>query len=182
MQELKITLPTKEYEAELKKIALEFQENPSPFDINHRDKIVRAFENNDMNPYFKKCENSRNGLNLPKEHVPSSLLWITSGEKIVAIADIRHTLNDYLRNVEGGHIAYEVVPSFRGKGLMNKIGKMLLSYAKENFSIQEALITCREKNIPSHKIIVKLMQEMGGHPDTDTLVDGAVEKRYWIKT
>lgn len=181
MTNLKIILPTKEWETELNKIALEFQENPSPFDINHRDEIVTAYETNDFASYFTKAENARNGIT-NEGHVPSSLLWIMAGGNIVAIADIRHFLNDYLRNVQGGHIAYEMVPSYRGKGLMNKIGKMLLSYAKENFGIQEALITCREKNIPSQKVIVRLMNEMGGHPDTDTLVDGAVEKRYWVKT
>lgn len=181
MTNLKIVLPSTTYEKELSKIAVEFINTPSPFDIMHRNNIVTAYETNNFESYFTKVENNRNGIT-NEGRVPSSLLWIMDEEKIVAIADIRHFLNDYLRNVQGGHIAYEIVPSFRGKGLMNKIGKMLLSYAKENFGIQEALITCREKNIPSHKVIVRLMNEMGGHPDTDTLIDEEVEKRYWIKT
>ena len=176
MTNLEIILPTKKYETELKKIAQEFKDNPSHFDINHRNKIVEALEQNDFETYLKKSEDSRNGITIPG-HVPSSLLWIMDQEKIVAIADIRHYLNDYLRNVQGGHIAYEVVPSYRGKGLMNPIGKMLLKYTYDHFEIKEALITCREQNIPSHKVITRLMNEMGGYPDTDTLIDGEVEKR-----
>ena len=181
MPKLKIILPTTKYETKLKKIAQEFKEHHNRFDINHRDKIVQALEQNDFETYFKQSEDCRNGITIPG-HVPSSLLWIMNQEEIIAIADIRHYLNDYLRNVQGGHIAYEVVPSHRGKGLMNIIGKMLLQYAYDHFEIKEALITCREENIPSHKVITRLMNEMGGYPDTDTLIDGEVEKRYWIKT
>ena len=181
MPQLKIILPTTKYETELKKIAQEFKDNPSCFDINHRNKIVEALEQNDFSTYFKKSEDCRNG-NPPSGHVPSSHLWIMNQEEIIAIADIRHYLNDYLRNVQGGHIAYEVVPSYRGKGLMNIIGKMLLQYAYNHFEIKEALITCRAENIPSYKVITRLMNEMGGYPDTDTLIDDEVKKRYWIKT
>ena len=181
MTNLKIILPNTAYEKELLKIAKEFKENTSVFDIMHRDKIVEAYENNDFEAYFTMAKCFREGPT-PKGFVPSSFLWIMDGENIVAIADIRHHLNDYLRNVQGGHIAYEMVPSYRGKGLMNQIAKMLLAYAKENFGVTEALITCREKNIPSYKVIMRLMNEMGGYPDTDTLVDGEVEKRCWINT
>lgn len=182
MSQFKIILPDKKYTEELLKIAKEFKENPTPFDISHRNKIVSAFENNDADGYFKNCENYRKGINLPEGRVPSFNLWIMNDQDIIAIADIRPTLNDYLRNVQGGHLAYEMAPSYRGKGLMNLIGKMLLEYMYDEFKIQKALITCREKNIPSYKVITRLMNEMGGTPDTDTLIDGEIEKRFWINT
>ncbi|MBO7243820.1 MAG: GNAT family N-acetyltransferase [Alphaproteobacteria bacterium] len=182
MSNYKIVFPDKKHKKELFNIAKEFKENPTSFDINHMDKIVEAYEKNDLEMYLKKCEESRKGINLPEGHVPSFNLWIVKDDKIIAIADIRPTLNDYLRNVQGGHLAYEMVPSYRGKGLMNTIGKMLLQYMYEHFEIKEALITCREANTPSYKVISRLMNEMGGHQDTDTIIDGETEKRFWVNT
>ncbi len=179
--DLKIVLPDTAYLLELKKIAQSFKDNPTPFDIYHMDQIVQALDQDDFDNYFSMAENYR-GTNIPKGRVPCSFLWIMSADKIVAIADIRHTLNDYLRHVCGGHIAYEVVPEYRGKGLMNPIGKLLLKYARDNFGIKEALITCHIENTASYKVISRLMREMGGKEETDTLVDNHIEKRFWVTT
>lgn len=179
--ELKIILPNENYKKQLKHIAQQLKNNPSPFDIRHAEKIVEFYEQDTIASYFQIAEKN-SSINQPEGRVPSSWIWIVSEGKIVAIADIRHMLNDYLRNVQGGHIAYEVVPEFRGKGLMNKVGKLILKYARDNFGIHEALITCNIENMASHKTIVRLMNEMGGHPDTDTIVDDHIEKRYWVKT
>lgn len=178
---LKLTLPTPVYLESLKDIAQEFKENPTPFDISHTDKLVKALNTNDFDAYFNMVERLR-GPDIPKGRVPSSFLWVVAEDKIVGIADIRHTLNDYLRNVCGGHIAYALAPSYRGKGLMNQIGKLLLQYARDNFGIKEALITCHIENTPSYKVIYRLMTEMGGRPETDTIVDNHIEKRFWVKT
>lgn len=181
MTDYKIELASKEYMQELTHIAKEFKDNPSRFDLEHRNLIVSCYENGDFTPYFTKVENSRKGI-VPEGKVAASYLFVIKEEKIIAIANIRHELNDYLRNVLGGHIGYEMVPAYRGKGLMNKIAKCILAYARDNLGITQALITCKEENIPSLKIITRLMHELGGYPDTDTLVDGKVNKRCWIET
>lgn len=181
MENFQIIHPNPLWIEEIKNVAQEFKKYPTAFDICHMKKIVQAFNENDFNGYFKFSEDMR-GVNVPRGFVPSSFLWIIKDEKIVAIADIRHMLNDYLRNVCAGHLAYEMVPSYRGKGLMTSIAKMLLKYARDNFGIEEALITCHIENIASYKVMTKLMNELGGHPDTDTIVDGHIEKRCWVKT
>ena len=47
--------------------------------------------------------------------VPCTHLWALAEERFVGRISIRHELNDALR-VEGGHIGYDTVPSFRGRG------------------------------------------------------------------
>ena len=178
---LELIFPDKEYMANLKSVAKEFKENPTPYDISHMTTLVDFFKANHLEDYFELADTKRS-IDQPEGFVPSTWLWVVQDGKIVAVADIRHTLNDYLRNVCGGHIAYGIVPSYRGKGLMNPIGKLLLKYARDHFGINEALITCHIENTPSYKVILRLMKEMGGHPDTDTFVDDHIEKRCWVLT
>lgn len=182
MHNFQVIFPDKNLKEELKTIAVDFKENKTPFDIYHIEKIINSYDQNNLDDYFQTSINAKDASKLPPDRVPSYFIWVVDGDKIVAIADIRPILNDYLRNVEGGHLAYAMVPAYRGKGLMNKVGKLILQYAKENFDLNEVLITCHVENIPSYRVITRLINEMGGHPDTDTLVDGHIEKRCWVKT
>ncbi|WP_099156681.1 GNAT family N-acetyltransferase [Virgibacillus ndiopensis] len=101
---------------------------------------------------------------------------VDDNDKIVAMVDIRHKLNDFLRNV-GGHIGYSTRPSERKKGYATFILAGALKKCKE-LDINQVLVTCDEDNIGSAKVIIN----NGGMEDesfTDT--DGTVKRRFWIE-
>lgn len=90
------------------------------------------------------------GIDLTR-YVPQTRYWLFVDGRPVGVAKLRHYLNDYLRTF-GGHIGYCVRPSERGKGYGNLILKELLKKAWEK-GIAEVLVTCREDNILSRKVI-----------------------------
>ena len=51
--------------------------------------------------------------------VPKTHLWAVAEEQFVGRISIHHELNEALR-VEGGHIGYDTVPSFRGRGVADR--------------------------------------------------------------
>ncbi len=108
--------------------------------------------------------------------VPSSSYFLVNDkEKIVAMVDIRHELNDFLFQV-GGHIGYGVRPSERSKGYATRILYEALQKCKE-LQIKQVLVTCTTDNIRSAKAILK----NGGredHPHIDE--DGRETRRFWI--
>ncbi|MBT2216981.1 GNAT family N-acetyltransferase [Virgibacillus dakarensis] len=100
---------------------------------------------------------------------------IDDNERIVAMVDIRHDLNEFLRNV-GGHIGYSTRPSERKKGYATLILAEALKKCKE-LGIDRVLVTCDEDNIGSAKVVIR----NGGIEDesfADT--DGTVKRRFWI--
>jgi predicted acetyltransferase len=69
----------------------------------------------------------------------------------VGIGKLRRRLNAHLMAI-GGHIGYAIRPSERGKGYGNLILAELLKRAWK-IGIREVLITCRENNLRSRKVI-----------------------------
>ena len=95
---------------------------------------------------------------------------------IYGAANIRHDLKGNLSNI-GGHIGYAIRPSERGKGYGELQLNLLIEKLNE-MNIEKALITCRENNIASKKIIEKFI----GIPDylVPSMYEGIMEYRYWI--
>ena len=95
---------------------------------------------------------------------------------IYGAANIRHDLKGNLSNI-GGHIGYAIRPSERGKGYGELQLNLLIEKLNE-MNIEKALITCRENNIASKKIIEKFI----GITDylVPSMYEGIMEYRYWI--
>ncbi len=129
----------------------------------------------DLIPYLKKARDNRNGVNLEKGRVPSTLYWVIVGNKVVGRVDIRHKLNKNLR-VIGGHIGYTVVPSERRKGYGTQMLKLALGKTHK-LGIKNALVTCDATNIGSKKII----EHNGGKLINQVQQDGILRLRYNIK-
>jgi predicted acetyltransferase len=72
------------------------------------------------------------------------------------MTSIRHTLNEALMK-RGGHIAYGVRPTERGKGYANEILHLGLEKLDE-LGVDKALLTCDKSNLAS----VKTIQHNGG--------------------
>ena len=62
--------------------------------------------------YIQHLRNEEMGIDLTEGFVPCTVLVAFKDGDIVARANIRHELNDFLLNV-GGHIGYGVLPSHR---------------------------------------------------------------------
>ena len=113
-----------------------------------------------------------------KNFVPSYqyLLVDLKADKILGMANLRLTLNDYLLNF-GGHIGYSIAPSARGQGY----GKIILAEtlkAAASFQIEKALLTCDDDNLASAQII-----EANGGQLENKYYEEEINKwvrRYWI--
>ena len=120
----------------------------------------------------RSCEDT-----VPKGLVPSST-YLAVREKdnyIVGMIDIRHYLNEFLKQF-GGNIGYSVRKSERNKGYAKQMLKLALEKCKE-LKIKKVLITCDEDNIASEKVILSANAKF----EDIRNVDGENKKRFWIE-
>ena len=119
----------------------------------------------------RSCEDT-----VPKGLVPSST-YLGVREKdnyIVGIIDIRHYLNDFLKQF-GGNIGYSVRKSERNKGYAKQMLKLALEKCKD-LKMKKVLITYDEDNIASEKVILSA----GAKFEDIRSADGENKKRFWI--
>lgn len=110
--------------------------------------------------------------------------WVTSStffavresdKRIVGMVDIRHTLNDFLRNY-GGHIGYGVRPSERNKGYATQILTLALDYCRQ-IGLDRVMLACEKENTASQKTIIKC----GGVLEREYQhTDGKTVQVFWI--
>ena len=113
---------------------------------------------------------------VPEGLVPSSI-YLGIREKdnyIVGMIDIRHYLNDFLKQF-GGNIGYSVRKSERNKGYAKQMLKLALEKCKD-LKMKKVLITCDEDNIASEKVILSAVAKL---EDIRSL-EGKNKKRFWI--
>ena len=85
--------------------------------------------------------------------VPETELWGVVDEIYVGRLSIRHELNEGLRKI-GGHIGYDIVQSFRGRGYASHMLAQALPIA-QGLGIKKALLTCDASNMASSRVIEK---------------------------
>ena len=113
---------------------------------------------------------------VPEGLVPSSI-YLGIREKdnyIVGMIDIRHYLNDFLKQF-GGNIGYSVRKSERNKGYAKQMLKLALEKCKD-LKMKKVLITCDEDNIASEKVILSANAKF----EDIRSIDGKNKKRFWI--
>lgn len=90
--------------------------------------------------------------------------------------NIRHELNEALY-IHGGHIGYLIRPSERMKGYGSFLLKLALEKCRE-IHIDTVLVTCREDNIGSAKVI----ENNGGVYENSMLCEenNLMFRRYWF--
>ncbi len=84
--------------------------------------------------------------------VTDTFFAVDENERIVGIIDLRHTLNDFLKDF--GNSGYSVRPSERRKGYATNMLKSLLDVAKAA-GMNELHLSVEKTNIPSIKTITK---------------------------
>lgn len=140
---------------------------PAPLKVAHEDFAA----------FLTTLRNAAQWIALPEGKVPYTTYWLIENDvEVVAVASLRHELNEALR-FDGGHIGYGVRPSARRRGHATRIlAESLLAAAK--LGIDRCLVTCRQDNLGSARAI----QRNGGVLESEVwspTYHGIVQ-RYWI--
>lgn len=144
---------------------------------------VRDFENlGKMNfqQWLNDLENNKYEKNLPKDYSTHTFYLIENDEdRIVGAIGLRWKEVPVLMKY-GGFIGYSIRPTERGKGYATEMLKLGLQKFKEmDHKRERILITCKDFNIPSKKVIEKnnsIYENSYYNED-----DGFTYLRYWIK-
>lgn len=126
----------------------------------------------------RRLNDAARGIGISQNYVPSSVYWLVRDGRMLGICNLRHRLNDRLRDY-GGHIGYSVRPSERRKGYATLMLRLALGKARQR-GIGRVLVTCDKDNIASARVIQKnggVLESEGVDPG-----DGKMTQRYWLET
>lgn len=179
--EIKLVKPSKEYKESFFE-AVEEWGNRIGFKILSVDDYVKVKNQNDFDNLLNSLENAEKGIGLPDGFVPYSDLWLIADEKMAGVVNIRHNLDNPVLTEWGGHIGYQIRPSYMGKGLAVPMFLAALDFAADNLKIEKIMVSCNENNIPSRKTIEHALRERGGEELENFINNKGVVKRYIIYT
>ena len=156
MNNIRLIRPT----LELKEKAIEFRQEF--FDNN--EMIINGSELLDKTESYEEwvksiTDNTNSETVNPNWVVTDTFFAIDAANKIVGIIDLRHTLNDFLKDF--GNCGYSVRPSERRKGYATEMLRQLLNVAR-NIRLDEIHLSVERKNEPSIKTIKKMVVYMRG--------------------
>ena len=103
--------------------------------------------------WYKAVQDNKDKNKIPKEYSTQTTYLVIENSEIVGILNARWDKVPVLM-LFGGLIGYSIRPKFRGKGYANEMLKLGLEKFKER-GINEILISCKDFNIPSKKVIEK---------------------------
>ena len=84
--------------------------------------------------------------------ITDTFFAVDDQDRIVGIIDLRHTLNDFLKDL--GNCGYSVRPSERRKGIATEMLRQLLDVAKKA-GMKELHLSVEKNNEPSIKTIIR---------------------------
>lgn len=125
--------------------------------FDYGEKIINGSELLDKTESYEEwlqsIKNNENPKTVSTDWVVTDTFFAVDDEDaIVGIIDLRHTLNDFLKNF--GNSGYSVRPSQRQKGYATEMLRLLLEVAREA-GLTELHLSVEKDNIPSVKTIVK---------------------------
>ncbi len=169
---IKLVRPT----IELKVKALDYRQEH----FNNNELIINGSELFDkINSYEEWLEKVNNNSKIetvdPNWVLTDTFFAIREEDnKIIGIIDLRHTLNEFLKDF--GNSGYSVRPSERKKGYATEMLRLLLKYAKE-IGLKDLHLSVERDNIPSIKTIVK----NGGKIERSFEFEGELADIYLIE-
>ncbi len=139
---------------------------------------VRNFEHlgsMSFEEWLEELEFNKDKTRLPQSFSPQTTCAAIADNKIVGLINVRWELVPVLLKL-GGLIGYSIRPSERGKGH----GTEMLSLALiEMDSFNRVLVTCKDSNIASKRVIEKNNGVLeNSYSDEDS---GCTFLRYWIE-
>lgn len=169
MSKIQLARPSVDFKISCLEALAEFQSEGLPWVMDLKIEDLR----HNFDAFVKAELNKRTiwTLDIP---VDETELWAISDGDYVGRISIRHRLNADLR-VMGGHIGYDVRPSFRGRGIASAMLRLALPVAKR-LGIEEALLTCNESNLASIRVIEK---NGGVLTESKPQFEGGPMKRYY---
>jgi predicted acetyltransferase len=123
-------------------------------------------------PAHELAASFERGENVPERWVPNTTYWVVENAEVVGEFNIRHMLTPYLQEV-GGHIGYGTHPLHRRKGVATYALQQALKRAA-GMGIGEALVTCRDDNAGS----IRVIEKCGGMRLSDSTTHGVLRRRY----
>ncbi len=169
----KITLvrPTKEH----KEKALEYRQehfNNGELVINGSELLDKI---DDYNVWLKTVQdNTKVETVNPEWVVTDTFFAVDDKNDIVGIIDLRHKLNDFLKDF--GNCGYSVRPSKRKNGYATEMLRQIIELARE-LGLKKLQLSVERDNIPSVKTIVK----NGGIYERSFEFEGELADIYTIK-
>ncbi len=131
--------------------------------------------------FLERRHNESEGVNLAEGRVSASIFWVDMEGEIVGVVSIRHELNDFLRNVGGGHIGIGGIPKkYRGQGIGSEALRQTVDLLR-NMGVDDVLITAHKSNLASRRMIEKcggVLEKSIPHHQ----IEGEEELFYWIRS
>lgn len=138
---------------EMKELALDYKKEH----FAHNETIINGSELFDKTDSYEEwlksvTDNASPSTVNPNWVVTDTFFAVDENKKIVGIIDLRHTLNEFLKDF--GNSGYSVRPTERRKGYATEMLRQLLQIAKQA-GLQELHLSVERDNEPSVKTIVK---------------------------
>ncbi len=158
----------------MKEKAIEFRQEF----FDHGESVINGSELFDKtDDYTEWCRtidaNTKEETVNPNWVITDTFFGVDDQDRIVGIIDLRHELNDFLKDL--GHCGYSVRPSERRKGFATEMLRQLLEVAKKA-GMNELYLSVEKKNEPS----VKTITQNGGVYERSFEYDGEQADIYRI--
>lgn len=146
---IRLVRPTLEYKAK----ALAYRQEH----FDNGEKIINGSElldkTDSYEEWLKNVKDNENEATVnPNWVVTDTFFTLDDEDEIVGIIDLRHTLNDFLKDF--GNCGYSVRPSQRKKGYATEMLGKILDIARQA-DMKELHLSVEKDNLPSIKTIVR---------------------------
>ncbi len=168
------------------KLKTAYLKYPSIEDIDMLDEYVKEYKKMFPNYHGVSRENYDEKLKIWEEHrkgigingVINNFCWLINNDKIIGLCTFNINPEvDEKYKIYGGHISYSIHPKYRNQGYGTLACHLLIKKCLE-FGVEETMITCRDWNTPSKKVIENNFGTLKDKIDDN----GELSCRYLIKT
>jgi predicted acetyltransferase len=172
IEDIKLIEPVVELKSEFLAMVKDFR-------MENNDVIdgIGSIDADNFEDSVSRAKDHAKGMDLPEGWVAASTYWLLRRGRIIGTCNLRHELNEFLRNW-GGHIGFSICPSQRGRGYGRRMLALVLKKAQA-VGIKKALVACDDNNIASARVIEKNGGKLADKVKTE-YADFLV-RRYWIE-